>query len=184
VLVAADGTFTITGCGHAMSSWWERVRDQGVFVNRAVSDEAQVSARLTSLAPNVGGPNAYPWDNRPPTASGLMIREALAEKCGRFFLIQVTASGELMCRWRNKSGDQDDNQKKALGNVTLPIHLKLVQAGGQIQVFTSADGQTWGEPRMTHPIRFDERSRIGLFVCSGNTFSSTTAGFDSVALAQ
>lgn len=183
--VAVDGgIFTITGCGHAISSWWERVRDQGVFVSKAMTGEAAISTRLTSLAPNVGGPNAYQWDNRPPTASGLMIRESLTEKCGRFLLIQVDATGNLVCRWRNKSGDQDDNQKKDLGKVSLPIHLKLVQAGGQIQVFTSADGQTWGDPRMRHPIRFDERSRIGLFVCSGNTFSSTTARFDSVALDQ
>jgi hypothetical protein len=27
---------------------------------------------------------------------------------------------------------------------------------------------------------FDDRSRIGLFVCSGNTFATTTAQFDSV----
>jgi len=49
-------------------------------------------------------------------------------------------------------------------------------------VFASADGQNWGAPRMTQPMRFDERSRIGMFVCSGNTFSSTTAAFDSIAL--
>lgn len=163
-----------------MSSWWERVRDQGVFVNRAVSGEAQISARLTSLAPNVGGPNAYPWDNRPPSAAGLMIRESLAEKCGRFFLIQVAASGELMCCWRNKSGDQDDNQKKVLGKVTLPIHLKLTQTGGQIQVFTSTDGLNWGEPRMSHAAAFNDQSRMGLVVCSGNTWASTTAILDSV----
>lgn len=179
-VVVADGKFTITGCGHAMSSWWERVRDQGVFVSRAVSGEAQVSARLTSLGPNVGGPNAYPWDNRPPSASGLMIRETLAEKCGRFFLIQVTASGELMCRWRNKSGDQDDNQQKDLGRVALPIHLKLTQASGKVQVFASADGESWGEPRMSHTAAFDDQSRIGLFVCSGNTWASTTATFDAL----
>ena len=33
-VAVADGKFTLTGCGHAMTSWWERVRDQGVFVSR------------------------------------------------------------------------------------------------------------------------------------------------------
>jgi hypothetical protein len=175
----ADGVFTLTGCGHAMTSWWERVRDQGVFASKAVTGDTELSARLTSLAPDVGGP-AYPGDGRPPTASGVMIRESLAQACGRYLLIQVEASGRLVCRWRDKTGDQDDNQKKEIGRVTLPIHLKLVQTGKEIQVFTSTDGRDWGAPRMSHAAAFDEKSRIGLFVCSGNTFSSTTAVFDSV----
>ena len=179
-VAVADGRFTLTGCGHAMSSWWERVRDQGVFVSQPVSGEVALSARLTSLAPNVGGPNAYQWDDRPSTAAGLMIRESLAEKCGRFLLIQVDATGNLVCRWRSKTGDQDDNQKKALGKVTLPVHLKLVHTGQEIRVFASADGQNWGEPRMKLAAGFDARSRVGLFVCSGNTFASATAMFDVV----
>lgn len=180
VMVAADGTFALTGCGHAMTSWWERIRDQGVFVSRAVTGDVEVSARLTGLAPNVGGP-AYQWDNRPPTASGLMIRESLTQRCGRYLLVQIEASGNLICRWRDKTGDQDDNQKKDLGKVTLPIHLKLVRTGEQIRVYTSTDGKIWGDPRMSHVSRFDDKSRIGLFVCSGNTVASTTATFDSVS---
>ena len=180
----AEGNFTLTGCGHAMSSWWERVRDQGAFVSKPVSGEVAISARLTSLVPNVGGPNAYQWDNRPSTTAGLMIRESLAQACGRYLLVQVEASGNLVCRWRNKTGDQDDNKRKELGKVALPIHLKLVQTGKDIQVFASADGQNWGSPRMSHTATFDDTSRIGLFVCSGNTFSSTTAVFDSVAVNQ
>jgi hypothetical protein len=183
-VVAADGNFTITGCGHAMSSWWERVRDQGVFVSTPVTGDAAITARLTSLAPNVGGPNAYQWDNRPSTASGLMIRESLDQACGRYLLIQVEAAGNLVCRWRNKTGDQDDNQKKEFGKVTLPLHLKLVRTGQEIRVFASADGQNWGEARMSHTAAFDDKSRIGLFVCSGNTFSSTIAVFDSVAVSK
>ncbi|MEO8429576.1 MAG: Ig-like domain-containing protein, partial [Verrucomicrobiota bacterium] len=175
----AGGTFTLTGCGHAMTAFWERVRDQGTFVSQPVTGDAAISARLTSLAPDVGGPS-YQWDNRPPSVAGLMIRESLTEKCGRYRLIQVEASGSLVCRWRNKSGDQDDNQKKDFGKVTLPLHLRLIQTGGQTQVFTSTDGRDWGEPRMILPTTFDEQSRIGLFVCSGNTFSSTTSVFDSV----
>ena len=175
----AEGVFKLTGCGHAMTAFWERVRDQGSFVSQPVTGDAAISARLTSLAPNVGGPS-YQWDNRPPSVAGLMIRESLTEKCGRYLLVQVEASGSLVCRWRNKSGDQDDNQKKDLGKVTLPIHLRLAQAGGQTQVFTSTDGHDWGEPRMSHAAQFDVQSRLGLFVCSGNTFASTTATFDSV----
>jgi len=109
-----------------------------------------------------------------------MIRESLTEARGRYLLIQVEASGRLVCRWRDKSGDQDDNQLKELGKVDLPIHLKLVQHSGEIQVFTSANGRDWGEPRLARRTPFDEPSRIGLSVCSGNTFSATTAAFDSV----
>jgi len=175
----AEGVFTLTGCGHAMTAFWERVRDQGAFVSRPVTGDVAISARLTSLAPNVGGPS-YQWDDRPPGVAGLTIRESLTEKCGRYVLIQVEASGSLVCRWRNKSGDQDDNQKKDLGKVTLPIHLKLVQTGGQTQVFTSTNSSDWGEPKMVLPTTFGDQSRVGLFVCSGNTFASTTAVFDDV----
>jgi len=109
-----------------------------------------------------------------------MIRETLAEKCCRFLLIQAEASGQLVCRWRDKTRDQDDNQMKALGIISLPIHLKLVNTGKEIQVFTSTDGINWGDPRFTHTAAFHADSRIGMFVCSGNTFASTTAVYDSV----
>jgi len=178
-----DGVFTLTGCGHAMTAFWERVRDQGAFVSMPVTGDVALSARLTRLAPNVGGPS-HSWDPRPPSVAGLMIRESLTEKCGRYALIQVEASGSLVCRWRKKSGDQDDNQKRDLGKVTLPIHLKLVQAGGQTQIFTSTDGRDWGDPRMSLPTTLGDRSRVGLFVCSGNTFAATTTSFDSVQSSQ
>jgi hypothetical protein len=111
-VAVSDGRFTLTGSGHAMTSWWERVRDQGVFASRPVRGDATLSARLASLTPDVGGPS-YKWDHRPPTASGLMIRESLTEAAGRYVLVQVAASGRLTCRWREKTGDQDDNQVKS-----------------------------------------------------------------------
>ena len=175
--------FRLTGCGHAMTSWWQRLRDQGTFVSQPVTGTSVLTARLTSVTPNVGGPS-YQWDHRPSTASGLMIRESLKEACGRHVLIQVDAGGNLFCHWRHKSGDPDDGQKKDLGKVTLPIHLKLAQVGKDIQVFTSTDGKSWGEPRMTHTASFDAQARIGLFTCSGNTFAATSATFDAVTIGK
>jgi len=175
----SDGTFTLTGCGHAMTSWWERVRDQGVFVSKEASGDSEMSARLVGLAPNVGGPNAYRGDSRPPTASGLMIRESLNEKASRYFSVQVEATGDLVCRWRDKTGDQDDNKAKALGKIALPSHLRLVRSGKVIQAFVSADGKDWGKPLMSHTSAMGE-ARCGIFVCSGNTFASATAVYDSI----
>jgi hypothetical protein len=180
ILVSGD-KFSLTGCGHAMTSWWERVRDQGVFTSRAASSNVELVTQLAELAPHVGGPS-HSHDHRPPTASGLMIRESLSEAASRFFLVQVEAPGKLICRWRSKTGDQDDNQSKELGKVTLPTFLRLVRKGDDIQVFTSTDGKDWGAPRMTHSQQFGEGSRIGLFVCSGNTFASSTATFEHVAI--
>ncbi len=180
----AGGTLRLSGCGHAMTSWWERVRDQCAFVSRPVEGDVELSVRLNDLSPNVGGPNAYPNDGRPPTASGLMIRESLAESCGRYFLVQVDSTGAVVCRWRDKSGDQDDNKSKVLGTATLPLHLKLVKKGKVIGVFTSVDGATWGEPRVSHPAAFDAPARIGMFTCSGNTFVSATAQFDAVRVSE
>lgn len=182
-VLVSDGQYTLTGCGHGISSWWERVRDQGVFVSQAVSGAGTLSARLSALGPNVGGP-AYQRDDRPPSVAGLMIRESLNQACGRFLLIQVEATGNLVCRWRDKTAVQDDNQSKGLGKVNMPIYLKLVNTGTEIQFFTSTDGQTWAEPLMTHAAVFDDKSRIGLFLSSGNTFVTTTATFDTVKVSQ
>ncbi len=173
-----DGRFTLTGCGHAMTGFWERTTDQGAYVSQAVPGDVTISARLTSLAPNVGGP-AYKWDSRPATAAGLMLRESLTEGCGRYALIQVEATGKLMFRWRDKIGP-DESHAKDLGPATLPLQLKLMRRGQEIQVFRSTDGQHWGEPLVTHPTAFSGPGRLGLFTCSGNTFASTTAGFESV----
>ncbi len=173
------GTFTLTGCGHAMTSFWERVRDQGAFASKPAPGDFEMSARLVSLSRNAGGPKAYHADNRPPTASGLMIRESLDEKASRFFLVQVEATGNLVCRWRDKSADQDDNQSKALGKIALPSHLRLVRTGQVIEAFVSADGKDWGKPVLSHTLTMGA-GRCGMFVCSGNTFSSATAVYDSV----
>jgi len=59
----------------------------------------------------------------------------------------------------------------------LPL---LVQTGGQTQVFTSTNGRDWDEPLMILSTIFDDQSRVGLFVCSGNTFAATTAVFDTI----
>ncbi|MBN9690995.1 MAG: nucleoside hydrolase [Verrucomicrobia bacterium] len=176
----SDRRFTLTGCGHAMTGFWERRRDQGAYVSRTVPGEATISARLISLAPNVGGP-AYQWDSRPSTAAGVMLRESLTEGCGRYALLQIEATGQLVFGWRDKIGP-DESHTKELGKVTLPIHLKLTRTERQIHIFTSTDGQSWGEPLMTHTTTIDGQSRLGLFTCSGNTFASTTAVFESVSV--
>ena len=182
--IAVDGeVFRLTGCGHGMTSWWQRLRDQGTLVSQPLGGSSVLTARLTGIAPNVGGPS-YAWDNRPPSTAGLIIRETLSEACPRHVLIQVDATGKLTCRWRFKSGDPDDGQSKDLGPVSLPIHLKIAQVGKDIQVFTSADGKNWGDPRLTHEAGFDAQGRIGLFVSSGNTFAATTAVFEAVALGK
>ena len=180
-LVVSNGKFSLTGCGNAMVAFWERIRDQGVFASRPVTENVELTAQLTDLSPHVGGPIAA-WNNRPHTASGLMIRELLSEPVDRFFLVQVEAPGNLVCRWRDKPSSEDGGQSKELGKVSLPLHLKLSRKGNEIQVFTSADGKDWGEPRMSHSATLSGESRIGFFVCSGNTFASSTATFDNVEL--
>ena len=108
-----------------------------------------------------------------------MIRESLDEKASRYALVQVEATGNLVFRWRDKAGDQDDNQSQALGKVALPCHLRLVRTGNRVEAFASADGKDWGKPlaSRTSPMG---AARSGLFVCSGNTFATATALYDTV----
>ncbi len=180
---AQNGRFTLTGCGHSMTSWWQRVKDQGVFVSRSLAGAEEISACLTSLGPNVGGP-AFQWDHRPPTAAGLMIRESLSEASSRYFIVQAEASGNLVCRWRDKSGDVDDNQRKELGKITLPLYLRITCNNEKVQIYSSQNGTAWGDPLWSHQALFRPQSRLGMFVCSGNTFASSTAVFDSVRTAK
>ena len=175
---------TLTGCGHAINSWWQRNKDQGVYVSQALPDDGELTAGLTSLGPNVGGPN-YPSARRSSSVGGLMIREDLAQVRGRFFLVEVDTNGALACRWRNKTDDQDDNQHKGVTSPgKLPLHLKLAKTATQIRVYASADGKAWGEPLFTHDAAFDASSRIGPFVTSGHTFATTTATFTAVKLTR
>ena len=177
-----DGKFSLTGSGHAMTSFWERVNDQGVFVSKPATSEVDISARITGLGPDVGGPGAYHNDRRPSTASGLMIRESLTVLSSRYVLIQVEASGNLVGRWRDELGN--GGKVKNLGKVTLPIHLRLVQSAKDVRLFSSADGQNWGPSLLVLPTTFKEKGHVGLFVCSGNPVSSTTAEFDSVTVKE
>lgn len=177
--VAVDGdSFAITGSGHAMSAFWERVRDQGAYLHRPSGGGGNFSARLHHLGPSVGGP-AYQWDNRPPSASGLMLRESLTEPLSRFVLIQVEASGKLVARWRDTIS-QDDNQTQELGTVELPVHLQIARTGELVELHASRDGKNQGEPMFRRKMSFDQGATIGMFVCSGNTFATTTARFDNV----
>lgn len=173
----ADGTFTITGCGHGLTSWWDRVKDQGVFVNQVVSGDVELSARLVGLSHRMG-------NEHHATASGLLLKESLQPR-SRNIHLQVDASGQLICRWRDKPEEESSGSQMAkLGKVTLPVHLKIRRSGGNVQVFTSADGKDWGEPRLTHPSAFSGECRAGLFVCSGTLPASSTATLDSVTLGR
>ena len=173
----AGQAFTITGCGDALSSWWSRRMDQGAFVTRAATPDDAIAIRVDSLSANAGGPS-YQWDNRPPTATGVMIREPQAQSRGRFFAVQFTAQGTISVRWRDKTDDSDDsNQAELLKKeaTKLPVHLKLVRAAAAVEVYASTDGKTWGEPLMRHKAVYGDGSSIGMYVCSGNSFVSSTA---------
>ena len=178
--MVTEGRFSLTGCGHAMTGFWERVRDQGSYLSQAVSGDVTLSACLMSLAPDVGGPS-YPWDSRPSTAAGVMLRESSTEGCGRYALLEVQATGKLVFRWRDKPGP-DESHVKEFGKVTLPLYLKLTRKGQQIEGFSSPDGRNWSAPLMTHPTSFSAENRLGFSVSSGNTFASSTAVFESVIL--
>jgi hypothetical protein len=41
-VLVSGGKFKLTGSGHAITSWWERVRDQGVFASKAVEGRRSV----------------------------------------------------------------------------------------------------------------------------------------------
>ncbi len=180
---AKDG-FTLTGCGHAITSWWSRNLDQGVFLDQPLVADGELTACLTTLGPNVGGPN-YPNARRPSSVAGLMIREDVGQVRSRFFLVEATIDGGLQCRWRTKTDDADDNQVKALTTPgKLPLHLRLAKSATQIRIYASTDGKNWGEPLFTHDQAFAGTSRIGLFVTSGHTFASTTATFTAVTLTR
>jgi hypothetical protein len=170
------GRCELTGCGHAMTGFWERVRDQGSYVHRAVEGDGGIEAKLVSMGPDTGGP-AYQWDYRPAMAAGLMLRESVSEPQSRYVLVQVEASGKLVVRWRDEVGP-DDNQRKELGMVGLPVHLRIERRGDEVRVYASGESGQWGEPRFRHRTMMGGSVRAGMVVCSGNSYATSWAGFE------
>ena len=168
----------LTGCGHAMTGFWERVRDQGSYVHRAVEGDGGIEAKLVTMGPDTGGP-AYQWDYRPAMAAGLMLRESVSEPQSRYVLVQVEASGKLVVRWRDEVGP-DDNQRKELGMVGLPVHLRIERRGDEVRVYASGESGQWGEPRFRHRTMMGGSVRAGMVVCSGNSYATSGAGFEEV----
>jgi hypothetical protein len=110
-------------------------------------------------------------------AAGLMLRESVSEPQSRYVLVQVEATGKLVVRWRDEVGP-DDNQRKELGKVELPVWLRIERGGDEVRVYASGERGRWGEPRFRHRTMMGGSVRAGMLVCSGNSYATSGAEFE------
>jgi alpha-galactosidase len=161
--VYEKGVFTIEAGGNDI---WG-ANDQFAFVNKAVTGDSYVSARIISQT------NTDPW-----AKTGLMFRENTASN-SRFVMLAITPGNGVTLQWRDAENAACD--KKDFGGASFPIHLKLSKKGSHFQAYQSTDGTTWkslGDVTLNAP--FAEKHRVGLEVVSHSSHSLNLSTFDQV----
>ena len=104
------------------------------FAYRILRADAEIMARIGSVQGNA------------TDCAGLMLRENL-EPQGGFVLLGVTPEGQLEIHSR-ESGWREA-RKKQLGEVRLPLWLKLTRREKTVEAWRSSDGKSWEKLEQT-----------------------------------
>ncbi|HSP42338.1 MAG TPA: Ig-like domain-containing protein, partial [Luteolibacter sp.] len=155
-------SLTLTGAGRIASR-----SDSGLFVWQTLTDDGEITVRLTSLT-NAGGQSRV----------GVMIRESLAPDSMHAF-IGLDSNGYV--RWMRRTRPAS---KTSISTVSLlkPDNgwMRLSRQGGTISAHVSADGNSWLEVASGN-IDLGSSSYIGLAVAGGGE-QPATAVFNNVSV--
>ncbi len=141
--------------------------DQFAFMNRNVSQNTLISARIISQT------NTDPW-----AKSGIMFRESIAPGSA-FVMLCVTPGNGISLQWRDNTGGICN--KKDFSSAPLPVYIKLSRNGSTFKASKSADGKQWdvlGEITLNRS--FAEPYLAGLEVVSHSTQMLNLTEFDQV----
>jgi regulation of enolase protein 1 (concanavalin A-like superfamily) len=159
----SNGVFTVTGAG---TDIWGRT-DQFQFVYRAVTGDAEIIARVPSLATGNAGAKA-----------GVMLRESLNPDARYTMTLLAVGAGSHFQRRPTVGGATIDTTGPA---VTAPAWVRLVRQGDWMVGYASTDGRTWtGIGAETIPM--GATVYVGFAVTSHNAAARTQATFDSVTV--
>lgn len=158
-----NGIFTIEGGGNDI---WG-ASDQFAFLNRKVSQNTFISARIISQA------NTDPW-----AKSGMMFRESLAPN-SVFAMLCITPGNGVSLQWRDTTGGICN--KKDFSSTVLPVYFKLSKNGSIFRAYKSTDGKQWdllGDITLNRS--FAEPYFVGMEVLSHSTHMMNLSEFDHV----
>ncbi|MEJ2054265.1 MAG: hypothetical protein P8X42_10125, partial [Calditrichaceae bacterium] len=158
-----NGIFTIEANG---ADIWSG-SDQFAFLNREVSEDNAISARIISQT------NPDPW-----AKTGLMFRETIDPK-SKFIMLCMTPGNGISIQWRESTGK--GCYKKDFPAIELPAYFKLSRHGLTFKAYKSADGKQWeylDDVLYSQP--FSKEYLIGLEVVSHSTHMMNISKFDQV----
>jgi hypothetical protein len=168
----ASGVWTVAGLGNGV---WNDTTDDCQFVYQTMTGDCAIVAKVTSCT--------YSGTNN--GKAGLMIRDTLTGAFSKRAWVGIVpaATNKLEAHMRGwtenwgGAGRDDRSQDLPPG---MPYWLKMERRGGLITTFASKDGTSWAAVLSSYYGNLPSTLHIGLFVCSGNT-TTTTATFANVA---
>jgi hypothetical protein len=145
--------------------------DKFVFLNRKVSENTFISARIISQN------NPDPW-----AKSGLMFRESESPNSAFVMLCNTPGNG-ISLQWRNSTGETCSS--KVFDANVLPFYLKLSKEGSRFTSWKSSDGERWemlGDISLSQT--FTEQYLVGMAVSPHTSHMLNCTKFDQVRIEQ
>ncbi|MGO9115563.1 MAG: carbohydrate-binding protein [Thermoguttaceae bacterium] len=159
-----NGVFTVTGSG---ADIWNSADAFRFVYTTTTSSSFTVIARVASLQ------NVNSWSK-----AGAMIRDSLDPDAANAF-IAVTPGNGVTFQYRSSDGGGSSNV--AIGGISAPYWVELVESGETFTGYCSPDGKTWTEVGSTTLTSSISTAYVGLAVTSHNNSSLCTATFDNVS---
>lgn len=158
------GEFTISGGG---ADIWRR-SDEFAYVYQDVSDEVSFVVRVVSQEAG------HKW-----AKAGIMFREN-TEKDGKHVSLFATPGRGLALQYRADSGKRTFNMR--LGEVSLPVYLRLDRNGSTFRAYKSVDGAEWEPASQSVSVEMGGSIKAGLCVTSHDRDALSTVKFTNVRI--
>lgn len=140
--------------------------DQFRYLWQKISGDVYLGATLDSLV-----------DSHIHAKAGLMLRGGL-EPDAAFVMIHVFPDGELMLAIREEPGAEVT--QKTIGRVQVPIRMRLVRKGPQLEAAFVENGGQWTPERVRLPLALRFGGYVGFAVMSHDNQALTTARFSDI----
>jgi len=160
----SSSVFTINGGGNDIWGTGNTNLDQFNYVSQPMSGDETITARVTSQT------NTSAW-----AKAGIMIKQSTTAG-SPYALLAVTPGNGITFQSNFVNSTSG-------GAYTFPnAWLRLMIANGTVTAYSSADGNTWTEIGTT-TLNLTYPATIGLFDCSHNAGTLSTATIDNVSIA-
>ena len=160
--VVSDTAMDIYGGGEDI---WNQA-DQFRFVWKKAAGDFELTATLKTLA------NSHNY-----AKAGLMLRSSL-DPDSSLFLINIFPDGAILIAWR--SSDGSSMEQKVMGQVSLPVQLRMRRNGNYLDVGFSTDGMNWTKTKVHTTAKLAMNGYIGFAVLSHDNRFLTTASFENI----